>query len=58
MTAATYDLSKRPALNIAKENLRALLLREIVDETIVSITSRRGVPVSPAGACLSNACGK
>jgi molybdate transport repressor ModE-like protein len=39
-------------VNIAKDNLRALPLREVVDETIVSITSRRGVPVSPAGACF------
>jgi len=39
-------------VNIAKENLRALPLGEVVDETIVSITSRRGVPASPAGACF------
>jgi LysR family transcriptional regulator of abg operon len=32
----------------AKENLWALPLRETVDETIVSITSRRGAPTSPA----------
>ena len=36
----------------AKENLWALPLRETVDETIVSITSRRGAPTSPAAACF------
>ncbi|NML34833.1 LysR substrate-binding domain-containing protein [Paraburkholderia antibiotica] len=35
---------------LAKENLWALPLRETVDETIVSITSRRGTPMSPAAA--------
>ena len=35
-----------------KENLWALPLRETVDETIVSITSRRGAPTSPAAACF------
>jgi LysR family transcriptional regulator, regulator of abg operon len=35
-----------------KENLRALPLGEIVDETIVSIISRSGVPTSPAGVCF------
>jgi len=35
-----------------KENLWALPLRETVDETIVSITSRRGVPLSPAAECF------
>src|SRR6201996_14002 len=37
---------------IAKENLWALPLRETVDETIVSITSRRGAPTSLAAACF------
>jgi LysR family transcriptional regulator, regulator of abg operon len=37
---------------IAKENLWALPLRETVDETIVSITSRRGAPTSPAATCF------
>ncbi|RKF36580.1 LysR family transcriptional regulator [Paraburkholderia fungorum] len=36
----------------AKENLWALPLRETVDETIVSITSRRGAPTSPAATCF------
>ncbi|WP_233829265.1 LysR family transcriptional regulator [Paraburkholderia sp. ZP32-5] len=35
-----------------RENLWALPLRETVDETIVSITSRRGVPLSPAAECF------
>ncbi|MFP4895521.1 LysR substrate-binding domain-containing protein [Paraburkholderia sp. EG304] len=34
----------------AKENLWALPLRETLDETIISITSRRGAPTSPAAA--------
>ncbi|MEX3638176.1 LysR substrate-binding domain-containing protein [Paraburkholderia sp. BR14320] len=36
----------------AKENLWALPLRETLDETIISITSRRGAPTSPAAACF------
>ncbi|MDE1184542.1 LysR substrate-binding domain-containing protein [Paraburkholderia sp.] len=36
----------------SKEDLWALPLRETVDETIVSITSRRGAPVSTAAACF------
>jgi DNA-binding transcriptional LysR family regulator len=39
-------------VTLAKENLWALPLRETVDETIVSITSRRGAPTSPAAACF------
>jgi LysR family transcriptional regulator, regulator of abg operon len=39
-------------VSLAKENLRALPLRDIVDETVVSITSRRGSPASPAAACF------
>ncbi|OLL32584.1 LysR family transcriptional regulator [Burkholderia sp. SRS-W-2-2016] len=37
---------------LAKENLAALQLRETVDETLVSITSRRGAPTSPAAECF------
>ncbi|QCP51451.1 LysR family transcriptional regulator [Trinickia violacea] len=36
----------------SKENLWALPLRETVDETLVSVVSRRGAPPSPAGACF------
>lgn len=36
----------------AKENLWTLPLRETLDETIISITSRRGAPTSRATACF------
>jgi LysR family transcriptional regulator of abg operon len=37
---------------LAKENLCVLPLAEKVDETLVSVTSRRGVPASPAASCF------
>lgn len=39
-------------LTMAKENLCALPLRETIDETIISVTSRRDAPPGPAGTCF------
>lgn len=39
-------------VGLVRDTVRALPLRETVDEMIVSVTSRRGVPMSPAGTCF------
>jgi LysR family transcriptional regulator, regulator of abg operon len=36
----------------ARENLRALVLREEVDRTVVSVVARRGVPLPAAAECF------
>lgn len=41
-------------VSLAKESLRALPIRESVDETIVSVLSRHGVPFSPAAECFTD----
>ncbi|WP_321842027.1 LysR substrate-binding domain-containing protein [Paraburkholderia bannensis] len=37
---------------VARENLRALTLKEEVDRTVVSVVARRGVPLSAAAECF------
>jgi LysR family transcriptional regulator of abg operon len=56
MVTSTDTLSIFPwpliEVDIVKANIRALPLRETLDETLISVISRRGAPLSPAAVCF------